>query len=168
MDANDLYDADFVAWTGHQAAALRRLADLRINLGQDLDLGHLAEEIEDLGKRDKRSVVSALARLFEHLIKLQFSALAEPRAQWRISAKKQRDRLADLLKDSPSLRAHLLASAGEAYARGRDYAAAAVDMADVPADPPWPIPNALDPDWWPANRHGLTDPEDERPADDRR
>lgn len=62
------YDDDFFAWTQEQAALLRRLPAAMA--GIDVDLEHVAEEIEDLGKRDLREVESYLKRLFEHLIKL--------------------------------------------------------------------------------------------------
>jgi Domain of unknown function DUF29 len=43
-----LYDTDFLAWSKQQAEALR--AALRNGSDQRLDLGNLAEEIDDLGK----------------------------------------------------------------------------------------------------------------------
>lgn len=159
MEINTLYDEDFVIWTQRQAAALRRLASERVNLGRDLDLDHLAEEIEDLGKRDKRGLKSRLARLFEHLIKLEHSAQAEPRAQWQASVKKQRDAILDLLADSPSLKSDLDQVFQGAWDRGADYAYATVaaDMEDtpLPARPPYTLAQVLDRAWWPANRHGL-------------
>lgn len=159
MDSATLYDEDFVIWTQRQAAALRRLASERVNLGRDLDLDHLAEEIEDLGKRDRRGLKSRLARLFEHLIKLEHSAQPEPRAQWQTSVKKQRDAILDLLADSPSLKAELDQAFREAWDRGADYAHAAVarDMENtpLPAEPPYTPAQVLDRDWWPRNRHGL-------------
>ena len=49
--ARELYEADFYAWTRHQARELRRLKELRLNA--DLDLDHVAEEIEDLGSSER-------------------------------------------------------------------------------------------------------------------
>lgn len=54
--AADLYETDFYAWTRRQARELRRLKQLRLNV--ELDLDHVAEEIEDLGGTLRKSVRS--------------------------------------------------------------------------------------------------------------
>jgi hypothetical protein len=46
MTPDLLYEEDFYAWTQQQAQALRRL---RVG-DNDLDIEHIAEEIEDLGR----------------------------------------------------------------------------------------------------------------------
>ena len=58
-----LYDQDFFEWTRHHARLLRegRVAEA--------DLAHLAEEIEDVGKRDQRELRSRLEVLLVHLLK---------------------------------------------------------------------------------------------------
>jgi len=59
------YDDDFYAWTQTQAAALRA------QQGEALDWRHLAEEIEDVGKSERRAVSSHLRVLLTHLLKWQ-------------------------------------------------------------------------------------------------
>ena len=54
--ATQLYESDFYAWTQVQAKELRRLAETRPNL--PLDLGLIAEEIEDLGMSERSAVFS--------------------------------------------------------------------------------------------------------------
>jgi len=73
------YDTDFFAWTQHQAAALRA-KDFAA-----LDLEHLAEEIESLGRSDRRAIASQLERLLLHLLKWAYQPLAHERygASWR-------------------------------------------------------------------------------------
>ncbi len=44
-----LYEGDFYAWTAHQAGEPRRLKGLRLDTGLDLDLEHVAEEVDGLG-----------------------------------------------------------------------------------------------------------------------
>jgi hypothetical protein len=61
-----LYDDDFFAWTQQQAELLRRLAPP----GNELDLEHIAEEIEDLGRSDLRAARSLCQHIIEHLLKL--------------------------------------------------------------------------------------------------
>jgi hypothetical protein len=92
-DAKSLYDQDFVAWTEQQADALRSAGRDRTN--QPLDWENLAEEIESLGKSDRRELRSQIYRIIRHLAKLQFSP-ADARKQAEL-----------VLADSPSLRPEL-------------------------------------------------------------
>jgi len=74
-----LYDDDFYAWTQQQAELLRRLP----TVSNRLDIEHVAEEIEDLGKSELHSVQSLCEHIIEHFLKLEFSGLDEPAAHWR-------------------------------------------------------------------------------------
>src|SRR4051812_49650097 len=87
-----LYERDFYLWTQRQAAELRHAAAQRTNL--PLDLENLAEEVESLGKSDRRAVVSYLIKLIEHLLKLAYSPAQYPRSGWRKSVRKARRGLA--------------------------------------------------------------------------
>jgi hypothetical protein len=78
MDPSELYDIDFVAWTEQQAAALRRMPP-----SNSLDLDHLAEEIESLGKRDLREVQSLLRQIILHLLKIAWSPEANTIPHWK-------------------------------------------------------------------------------------
>src|SRR5690242_16251850 len=77
------YDEDFYVWTQEQAAALRYAAAAGLKGGSHLDWEHLAEEIEDMGKRDRRALESDLARIVEHLLKLERSPAVDPVPGWR-------------------------------------------------------------------------------------
>src|SRR5436305_2048083 len=87
------YDDDFYAWTQYQAGVLRgmRRADNR------LDRDRLAEEIEDLGKSDRRAVRSQIVRIIEHLLKLEYSPAVEPRFDWMASIVEARRTLIDTM-----------------------------------------------------------------------
>ena len=63
--AKDLYDRDFVEWTVRNAELLRagRL--------EEADIEHIAEEIEDMGKRQRHELRSRLRILLIHLLKWQ-------------------------------------------------------------------------------------------------
>ena len=94
--SNDLYDQDFVAWANEQTALLRagRLSEA--------DIGHIAEEIESMGKTDKRELVSRLTVLLLHLLK--WHVQPDRRGpSWEANITVQRDDLADHLNDNPSL-----------------------------------------------------------------
>lgn len=124
-----LYDHDFYAWTEEQAAALRRAGETRINA--PVDWAHVAEEIEDLGHRQKSAADSLLRQIMLHLLKLQLTRVEGPRAHWRKEVGNFRDDLHKELEDSPSHPEHL------------------------PADCPYALSDLLDIDWWPVNRFGL-------------
>jgi hypothetical protein len=95
-----LYDRDFVLWTEEQAAALRRAKDCNL----PLDWENLAEEIESLGRSDRRGLTSQMRRILHHLLKMEASAAVEPRTGWRSTIRKARAEIEDILRDSPSLR----------------------------------------------------------------
>jgi len=104
-DLPALYDEDFVAWTEQQAQALRSAA--RGSTNQPLDWENLAEEVESLGKSDRRELRSQIYRIVQHLAKLQFSPAIEPRRGWRESIADGRMQAGLVLADSPSLRPQL-------------------------------------------------------------
>jgi len=145
------YDRDFFAWTQQQAEFLRREAILRP--GTDLDLENLAEEIESLGKRDRRALTNNVARIAEHLLKLQHSPATDPRPGWESSVDVHRSKARKILADSPGLRSDLQATLGESYADGRRRAARAlrgeVDPKVLPERCPYTVDQILDHDWWP-------------------
>jgi len=79
VNADLLYEEDFYAWTQQQAELLRRLPPV----GNELDLEHIAEEIEDLGRSDLRTAQSLCEHIIEHFLKLEYSGLNEPADHWR-------------------------------------------------------------------------------------
>lgn len=95
----DLYDRDFLLWTEDQAAALRRAKGANL----PLDWENLAEEIESLGKSDRRALHSQIRRVLRHLLKLAVSPAAGPRRGWELTIREARNDIAILLRDSPSL-----------------------------------------------------------------
>lgn len=97
------YEADFYTWTQEQASALRRAAAERVNAGAGIDWEHLAEEVESLGRSELRAMESALLRIIEHLLKLQYSPATDPRFGWQESVDRQRDDLRRLKRDNPGL-----------------------------------------------------------------
>jgi hypothetical protein len=103
-----LYDEDFVRWTEEQSAALRRAKRLLPastgGSNQPLDWDNLAEEIESLGKSDRRELRSQVTRILRHLLKLEASPAIEPNAGWRATINEARTEIEGLLADSPSLR----------------------------------------------------------------
>lgn len=97
MKTVTLYDADFYAWTQQQATLLR---DEEF---AELDLHNLIEEIEAMGRSEKRELASRLQVLLMHLLKWQFQEAQRCRS-WQNTMRTQRNDLARLLADNPSLR----------------------------------------------------------------
>ena len=151
----DLYETDFQLWAKAQAKALRAV---RQGASSDLlDTEHLAEEIESLGKRDRRELVSRLTVLLTHWLKLECSRAENPRQGWRQTVREQRREIVRIIADSPSLQPYLtecLPSCWESARRDLndtvDIRVADLSEATMPA-----IPALLDADLWPSNRFGL-------------
>jgi Domain of unknown function DUF29 len=139
------YDTDFYAWTQAQAQALRA-KDVAA-----LDLEHLAEEIESLGKRDRRTLESQLRRLLLHLLKYRYDPAPEPRRGWRVTIREARREIADVLEDSPSLQHHPERYLARAYRIARENAMddTGLPLATFPAACSWSIAQVLDEDFWP-------------------
>ena len=94
---SSLYDQDFAVWTSETARLLRA------GRFDEIDIEHVAEEIDDMGKRDKRELHSRLTVLLLHLLKWN----CQPNKQssgWQSTILTQRAELERLFEDSPSLR----------------------------------------------------------------
>jgi hypothetical protein len=94
------YEQDVVAWAKEQAALLRSG-----NLSA-LDIEHIAEEIEDVGKSEQRELASRMAVLLAHLLKWQFQP-SRRAMSWQRTIKEQRERIDLALLRTPSLKATL-------------------------------------------------------------
>jgi uncharacterized membrane-anchored protein YjiN (DUF445 family) len=144
MGNQQLHDQDFYSWAIEQARLLR--AD-RLS---EADIEHIAEEIESLGKSEKRELVSRLLALLAHLLKWQYQPERRGKS-WRNTIATQRLDVADHLADNPSLRAKLEQAIADASKRARLAAANETDFdADAfPAACPWTFDQIMDPDFRP-------------------
>ena len=107
MDAASLYNADFHAWSEHQAAVLRRLPRGPVPLPNDLDLEHVAEEIEDLGNAERNAVASMLRQFFVHAVKLHAMPCHSAARHWMSEANTFLDQAADRYTPSMAQRIEL-------------------------------------------------------------
>ena len=139
------HDTDFYAWSQEQAALLRA--------GQlsSVDVANVAEEIEDMGKEQRNAIRSLLRILLVHLLKLRYSLSADPRAGWIEELAEFRAQLEDRLEDNPSLRPQLPELYGAAWKTARRAAQAALaahgEDVNIPAECPFSLPRAMDPDF---------------------
>ena len=102
------YDHDFYAWTQDQSQLLRT-GQLQL-----IDVQNLAEELEDMGRAEKRELESRLEILLMHLLKWQFQPSKRSRS-WQLTIKEQRLRLQKHLKQNPSLKAAIADVFDDAY-----------------------------------------------------
>jgi hypothetical protein len=143
-ETSGLYDRDFFLWTQAQAA------HLRARQAAALDWDALAEEIEDMGKRDRQAVESNLIVVLMHLLKWQHQPHARS-GSWRGSIREYRRRVRVLLRDSPSLRRHAGEALAELHCDAVKQAADETGLARdaFPADCPYALQQVLDEDFLP-------------------
>ena len=138
----DLYDTDIAAWAEQQADALRRRAS------NEIDWNNVAEEIEDVARRDRDRIYGALVTVITHLLKWQFQPEMRSGA-WRSAVVRARDPIAKLVKDSPLLRTYPAAVFAETYAPAKRAAEAETGVVGLPELCPWTIDQVLDHAFWP-------------------
>jgi hypothetical protein len=141
---DSLYERDFHRWAMEQAAALK---DHR---PKELDWENLGEEIAALARSERRELRKRLGVLLLHLLKW----LHQPNRlgmSWRFVIDEQRERVAELLQDSPSLNSVL----DEMFKRAwRDARHGAMCKTGLPGkmfsqNCPWSVAQALDPKFFP-------------------
>jgi len=134
------YETDFVAWTENQAELLRRRA--AGELVNDMDWANLAEEIEAVGRSERRELRHRMVRLLQHLLKWHFQPERRSRS-WQSTIRTQRREIETLLEDSPTLRQTLPEVVAKAYAAARQEAEAETGLLHLPQDSPFTADQAL-------------------------
>ena len=140
---SDLYEQDYYAWIQKQVRAMRQR---RL---KEIDWDNLAEEIEDLGKSEKRSIECRMAQIVEHLLKIAYAPArmkSSNRRGWELSIREARRQIRRRLSESPSLRRQTLPMLPHAYAGGRNAALIALNLPDsaLPESSPWTLEQILD------------------------
>ena len=113
-----LYDGDFNCWIEQ---TIQQLKDRQF---EALDIEHLIEELEDLGKSEKRALESNLMVLLAHLLKLKIQCEVPDTmtGSWYDSVNEHRQRVQKSLQDLPSLKSHLATAISSAYPDARRLA----------------------------------------------
>ena len=97
----NLYEQDFSLWIEDT------INKLKTRDHDNLDLENLIEEVESLGKSQRKAVRSFLVRLLEHLLKRCYVPMSDCYRGWEIEIRNFRQRLQIELEDSPSLKTFL-------------------------------------------------------------
>jgi hypothetical protein len=140
----DLYEADFYAWTQEQARLLRE------QRWSKLDVEELAEEVEAVGRNDRRQIESCLIVVLSHLLKWKYQPGSRS-PSWKRTLREQRRRIAQIVKETASLGSY------PAKVFLEQYEAACLDAADetgmavelFPDACPFTIEQVLDIDFLP-------------------
>ena len=136
-----LYNRDYYLWLEETAQLLKDR-----NL-EKLDVVNLVEEIQDMGRSEKRAIESNLVVLFLHLLKYKY----QPDKSWKSTIREHRRRLKKAFEDSPSLKGYFVAVFKECYLDGREQAAdeTGLPLATFPIESPFTSEETLNPNYLP-------------------
>jgi hypothetical protein len=142
--STELYERDFYAWANQQAALLRA--------GQlaAADIEHIAEEIEGIGRCEKRELVGRLKVALLYMLRWQFQPDLR-RPSWQHSITNARDEIDDHLNENPSLKAMLPAAMASAYKSACRAATAETGLPEAGFPPacPYSAEQISDETFWP-------------------
>lgn len=138
------YDFDVIAWANEQAALIRAG---RFDL---LDIEHIADEIEDVGRSEHREFKSRMAVLLAHLLKWKYQSGYRGNS-WRLTIKEQRRGIVLCLKQTPSLKSDLnnLDWMELVWSDAIGIAASETGLDSLPESCPWSFEQFMNPDFWP-------------------
>ncbi|NEP17372.1 MAG: DUF29 domain-containing protein [Leptolyngbya sp. SIO4C1] len=142
--AHSLYETDYLQWIETTLAKLRQQKYAQV------DWANLIEEIEDMGKRERRSLESNLVILLLHLLKWQYQPTLRS-GSWAGSIFEHRRRIRKALQTSPSLEFYLNEVFTEAYGDALKQAAAETGLSRerFPSDCPYQLTQVMDEDFLP-------------------
>lgn len=142
-----LYETDFYAWTQQQIELLKEQA------WHSLDVQNLIEELADLGRRERQEFRNRLGVLLGHLLKWQFQPQQRGNS-WLATIREQRDQLAILLVENPSLKPYLPEALAIAYKSGLNLAVRETGLPyeTFPAECPYPLEVVLNEAFLPSSK----------------
>ena len=141
---SETYLTDFNLWIDRTAQLLRE------QRWHEIDVAHLIEEIEDLGKSERRGIASQLTRLLLHLLKWQYQPQRRSDS-WLDSITDARTQIELAIEDSPSLKNYPAEKLQESYQRARRQAAKQtnIEISVFPTTCPYSLELVLAEDWLP-------------------
>lgn len=134
----NVYESDFFKWTKNQANFLKKQEFSK------LDIENLIEEIESLGRTEKRTLESYLEILLMHMLKVKYQPKKHTKS-WDLSIKNCRQKFKKVLKQNPSLKPKLPNILKDSYESARLDAAleTQLDEKTFPLSCPWSIEEIL-------------------------
>ncbi|HNO21971.1 MAG TPA: DUF29 domain-containing protein [Leptospiraceae bacterium] len=139
LDLKKLYEEDEHLWLFENAKLLR---EGRLDLA---DIEHLAETLEDMGKRDFREIINRLRVLTVHLLKWIFQPEARS-SSWKGTIIEQRTQLNAEFDDSKNLWNHGKSNFVKVYLKAREIASAetGLPLSSFPEEPPFTFEDTVD------------------------
>jgi hypothetical protein len=139
------YQQDFYTWTLEQTSLLKQ------KRFDDIDLEHIIEEIEDMGKSEKRALESYIENLLMHLLKWKYQPYYIGRRSWELTIIEQRKRLKWHIKENPGLKSKLAEAIERSYELAKSGAEkeTGIPLSCYPEICPWTYEEFTDPDFWP-------------------
>jgi hypothetical protein len=139
-----LYERDYYLWIENTAQLLHQ------DRLSELDIANLIEEIEDMGRSEKRAVESNLEIVLMHLLKYKYQP-SKISNSWLFTIFEHRKRLQRIFKDSPSLMSYVREIFDECYQNARKMASleTVLPLDSFPVEPPFTSEQSLDPDYLP-------------------
>ena len=138
------YEKDFYSWTQEQAALLK---DGRFS---ELDIDNLIEEVESMGRSEKRELESRLTVLLLHLLKWKYQEVRRGRS-WQLSIDEQRIKFEEILNENPGLKLALDEIIRDAYRLAVIQAAreTKITKAVFPECCPWNLAQLIEDEFYP-------------------
>ena len=146
LNLKDLYDEDYHLWYSENARLIRE------KKFDEIDIEHIAEELDSMGRHEKDKLESFLIVLFLHLLKLKYQGNYEVGIRsWKLSVKEHRLRTNKHLKNNPSLKGVLQEIVKDAYSIARIEAAKETGLTEetFPLKMPFKLEQALAEEWFP-------------------
>ena len=139
-----LYKQDYHLWL---EATIHQLRERDL---ESLDWHNLIEELEAMGRSDKRAILSNLRVLLRHLLKWKYQPDKRSNS-WNFTIIEHRTRIEDELTDSPSLKSYVLESIDRCYKKAKVLAATetSLPLNTFPSDCPFTAEEVLNPDYLP-------------------
>jgi hypothetical protein len=144
MNMNKTYLVDFNSWIDRTVRLLQQ------RRWHEVDVEHLIEEVENLGKSERRGIASQLIRLLLHLLKWQYQPQRRSDS-WLDSITDARTQIDLAIEDSPSLKNYPLEQLKDSYQRARRQASqqTSIEMSVFPEECPYLVAQILDENWLP-------------------
>ncbi|MGB7442662.1 MAG: DUF29 domain-containing protein [Coleofasciculaceae cyanobacterium] len=146
QNTSTLYNQDYQLWLE------TTLQQLRSGEFTHVDWENLLDELESMGKSNRRAVKSLLTRLWEHLLKLGYweSEREYNRNKWKAETTTFRQQIRDELLDSPSLKPYLSEIFAATYLDAKKVMARLMDkpINFFPEEPPASLEEVLKEDWF--------------------
>lgn len=138
------YETDFYTWTQQQAALLKS------GRFSEADLENIIEEIETMGRSERRALENRLTVLLQHLLKWEYQPSRRGRS-WTLTIRQQRLKFVKVLNENPGLKTQLSDILQSAYELAVLNAAdeTRIEEIDFPAECPWTISQIIDQTFFP-------------------